>query len=264
MWSSGTPNGVTVRDNQVRDGRYGLHFMYSSGSTVADNLFQNNAVGAYAMYSNDLVYERNRFVGNHGPSGYGVALKDSDNIAIRDNAFVANRTGLYLDNSPYKPGARNQIEGNTFAYNDIGLTFTPAVKGNVLAGNNLVDNFQQVSLTAGGDFEGNDWTPEWGRQLLEWLRRLRRRRGRPGRRALPGGEPVQRPTGAPPEPAAVHPQPGPDGPGPGRRGLSRVPAAAGAHRHGAAGGAGAGGGDCAGRQCPAAVGRVAWPWWPRR
>ncbi len=156
IWYS---NGVTVRDNQVLDGRYGLHFMYSSGSTVAGNLFQNNAVGAYAMYSNDLVYERNRFVGNHGPSGYGVALKDSDNVAIRDNAFVANRTGLYLDNSPYKPGARNLIEGNTFAYNDIGLTFTPAVKGNVLAGNNLVDNFQQVSLTAGGAFKGNDWTP---------------------------------------------------------------------------------------------------------
>lgn len=156
IWYS---SNVTVRNNEVVGGRYGLHFMYSSGSTVTDNLFADNAVGAYAMYSNDLAYERNRFVGSHGPSGYGVALKDSDNITLRDNAFVANRTGLYLDNSPHKPHSRNQIAGNTIAYNDIGISFMPAVKGNVLAANNFVDNFQQVALLAGGNFEGNDWTP---------------------------------------------------------------------------------------------------------
>ena len=59
---------VTVRDNVVTAGRYGLHFMYASGSRVTGNCFERNAAGAYAMYSADLVYERNVMAGNHGPS----------------------------------------------------------------------------------------------------------------------------------------------------------------------------------------------------
>jgi nitrous oxidase accessory protein len=156
IWYS---DNTTVRGNRVSGGRYGLHFMYASGSRVQDNRFEDNAVGAYGMYSADLAYERNLFLANHGPSGYGIALKDSDDITVRDNVIAANRTGMYFDNSPGKPGARNVIAGNTFAYNDIGLAFMPSVKGNIFATNNFVENSQQVAVLAGGRFNGNDWTP---------------------------------------------------------------------------------------------------------
>jgi nitrous oxidase accessory protein len=156
IWFS---EGVAVADNVVSDSRYGLHFMYAAGSRVTGNRFEENAVGAYAMYSADLVYEENVFRGNHGPSGYGIALKDSDRITVRGNVLVGNRTGLYLDNSPGLPDAHNEIRGNTIAYNDIGMAFMPSVKRNGIGDNSFVENLQQVAVLAGGDFSGNDWTP---------------------------------------------------------------------------------------------------------
>lgn len=150
---------VTVTDNVVEDSRYGLHFMYASGSHVQGNRLQRNLVAAYAMYSRDLVYRRNLLQGSYGSSGYGLALKDSDEITVEDNVIVGNRVGLYLDNSPAESGAVNAISANLIAYNDIGAAFMPAVKNNHLGGNSFVDNFQQVALVTGGTFTGNDWTP---------------------------------------------------------------------------------------------------------
>ncbi len=150
---------VTVRDNQVSGSRYGLHFMYSSGSQVTGNRLERNAVGAYAMYSADIVYERNVLAGNHGPSGYGIALKDTDNIRIAHNVIAGNRTGLYFDNSPGKPDSYNHLQDNVIAFNDIGAAFLPSVKRNVFAANSFIENTQQVAVLAGGAFDGNDWTP---------------------------------------------------------------------------------------------------------
>lgn len=150
---------VTVRDNHVSGSRYGLHFMYSSGSHVTGNRLERNAVGAYAMYSADIVYARNVLAGNHGPSGYGIALKDTDNIRIADNVIAGNRTGLYFDNSPGKPDAYNHLQDNVIAFNDIGAAFMPSVKRNIFDANSFIENTQQVAVLAGGAFDGNDWTP---------------------------------------------------------------------------------------------------------
>jgi nitrous oxidase accessory protein len=159
IWYS---NRVTVRGNTVRHSRYGLHFMYASGSQVLDNTLARNAVGAYAMYSADLVYRGNRLLGNHGPSGYGLALKDTSRVTVADNVVAGNRTGLYFDNSPQRPEDANRITGNTVAYNDIGVAFLPAVRGNVFVLNRFVENFQQVAVVTSGAFKGNSWA-EGGR-----------------------------------------------------------------------------------------------------
>ncbi len=151
---------TTVTGNTVTNSRYGLHFMYASGSNVEGNRLYRNAVGAYAMYSSDLSYVGNEFTGNHGPSGYGLALKESSRIEIRDNVFAGNRTGIYFDNSPLEPDAFNHVRNNVIANNDIGLAFVPSVKRNVFTSNRFEDNFEQVAVVAGGAFEGNIWTED--------------------------------------------------------------------------------------------------------
>ena len=157
MWYS---NDVQVTDNTVTHSRYGLHFMYATGSHVVGNRLHQNAVGAYAMYSSDLVYVRNQLTGNHGPSGYGLALKESSRITIEDNVIAGNRTGLYFDNSPLDAGTVNIVARNTIAYNDIGIAFVPSVKRNVITANRFEDNLQQVAVVASGTFEGNVWTQD--------------------------------------------------------------------------------------------------------
>jgi nitrous oxidase accessory protein len=149
---------LLIQGNRVRDGRYGLHYMYSHDSRIEDNRFDRNAVGIFMMYSRDLSIARNVLTGNHGPSGYGLALKDCDDILVEDNVMAGNRVGLYLDNTPTSRDSHNRIAGNAFAYNDQGLLLLPTTARNSFEANAFVENFEQVALSSRGTAMGNDWS----------------------------------------------------------------------------------------------------------
>ncbi|NIR43781.1 MAG: nitrous oxide reductase family maturation protein NosD, partial [Gemmatimonadetes bacterium] len=65
------------RSNLVTDGRYGLHYMYSSDNLFERNEFARNDVAAFIMYSSDIVLRRNVFAQASGHSGFGIGLKDA-------------------------------------------------------------------------------------------------------------------------------------------------------------------------------------------
>jgi nitrous oxidase accessory protein len=157
MWFS---DGVRLRNNRITDGRYGLHFMYSDGNVIEDNHLEGNSVGAFLMYSKGLTLRRNVFARNRGPSGFGVGLKDMDNTSAQDNLFLGNRIGLHLDASPSSVRVTDTFTRNVFAFNDIGIAFTPAVKRNRFHNNGFVDNLEQVAVLGAGRFEGNVFTVE--------------------------------------------------------------------------------------------------------
>lgn len=151
-------DNITLTDNTFTDARYGLHFMYSDNARVERNHFTNNSVGAYLMYSTGLRVINNELSYNRGPSGYGIALKDMDDVILRDNWLIGNRAGLYLDNSPSAYEGFNEYTGNVFAYNDIGIAQLPNVERNQFTGNIFLDNTQQVSVRGRGTLQGNIWT----------------------------------------------------------------------------------------------------------
>jgi len=151
---------VHIARNVVRRGRYGLHFMYSDSNFIEENWLEGNSVGAFLMYSRRLRLERNVFLDNRGPSGYGIGLKDMDGVEATDNRFVGNRIGIYLDNSPWSVDVWDRFERNVMAYNDVGVAFLPAVKRNVFVDNTFLENQEQVAVLGSGDFGGNDFTAE--------------------------------------------------------------------------------------------------------
>ncbi|MDY7107894.1 MAG: nitrous oxide reductase family maturation protein NosD [Planctomycetota bacterium] len=152
IWFS---DGVELRRNRITNGRYGLHFMYSDGNVLEENHLEGNSVGAFLMYSKNLTLRRNVCIGNRGPSGYGVGLKDMDNTVAEDNLFVGNRIGLQFDNSPSSMRVHDVYRRNVFAYNDIGVAFLPSVKRNSLTDNTFLENIEQVAILGRGDFRGN-------------------------------------------------------------------------------------------------------------
>jgi len=151
-------NGAIIRDNVITNGRYGLHFMYCDDNIVENNRIEGNSVGGFLMYSRRLSLRHNIFANNRGPSGYGIGLKDMDGVEATDNLFSGNRIGMYFDNSPWSVDVSQHFTHNAFAYNDIGLLFTPAVKRNNFSQNSFIDNLEQVGLTGTGDFEDNSFT----------------------------------------------------------------------------------------------------------
>ena len=155
IWFS---NGVQVLNNEVTDGRYGLHFMYSDGAAVEGNRLTGNSVGMFLMYSRDLILKDNVMIGNYGPSGYGVGFKDIDGVQASGNHFIGNRVGVYLDNSPWSVDNHQTFVGNLFAFNDVGVLFQPSVKRNHFSGNSFINNREQVGIKGTGQFTGNEWT----------------------------------------------------------------------------------------------------------
>ncbi len=157
LWFS---DDLILRGNRVTNGRYGIHFMYSDRALIDGNYLSGNSVGGFLMYSRDLVMTDNVISGSHGPSGYGIGLKDMDVVEIRGNHLIGNRVGVYLDNSPSTPGIEHTISGNVFAHNQVGLLFQPSVEGNVVSGNAFIDNGEQVGVSGKGVFAGNVWTAD--------------------------------------------------------------------------------------------------------
>ncbi len=154
IWFS---NNTTIRDNTVTHGRYGLHFMYCDDTVLIGNHLEDNSVGAFLMYSRRLVLEDNRFIRNHGPSGYGVGLKEVDGVEAEDNLFAGNRVGIYFDNSPASVDMVQHFTRNVVAYNDIGLAFMPSIERNVFTDNNLIDNVEQVGVLGSGQLKNNQF-----------------------------------------------------------------------------------------------------------
>ncbi|HNS03606.1 MAG TPA: nitrous oxide reductase family maturation protein NosD, partial [Anaerolineae bacterium] len=160
MWFA---SDAVLRGNVIENGRYGLHFMFSDNQTVEENILRSNSVGAYLMYSRGLTMTNNLLLDNYGPSGYGVALKDVDDVHAVGNRIVNNRVGIYVDNSPREGDAFVIFEDNLTAYNEIGIEMLPSVSRNVYTNNIFQENREQVAIAGGGELRGNDWARAgWG------------------------------------------------------------------------------------------------------
>ncbi len=167
---------LIIARNRVRDSRYGLHFMYSHNTVLLENELVGNSVGVYLMYSNSIRLIGNTMINNRGASGYGIGLKDCDDITLKNNALLANRVGLYIDNSPSSVDSVGRIADNMVAFNEVGMLATPITHDNVFTANAFVENEQQAATHGRGDLSlntfyeegtGNFWSDYAGYDLDE-------------------------------------------------------------------------------------------------
>jgi len=149
--------GVVVRGNQVRQSRYGIHFMYCSNSRVENNLLQENSVGIYLMYSKGVQVVGNHILSNRGVSGMGLGIKDIDGASIVNNLIANNRLGLFIDSG------EGLYKDNWFVRNDIGVQLVLAVKRNRFEENRFIENYETLSTerpdsVVGVVWHGNYWS----------------------------------------------------------------------------------------------------------
>ncbi len=153
--------GLTIRNNRVRNSRYGIHFMYCNDSHVESNLLENNSVGIYIMYSEGVQVRGNQILNSRGPSGMGLGIKDGYRLLIEKNLVAHNRTGLFIDSG------EGVYRENWFLRNDVGIHLVLAVKPNRFEANRMVENIEMVRMdrpdsVAGVRWEGNFWSDYTG------------------------------------------------------------------------------------------------------
>lgn len=160
VWYS---HGNEISENFGEYNRYSLHFMYAGKNFVRNNSYQFNSVGIFFMYSKDTIATGNTIKSSLGATGMGIGLKDVSNFTLKDNTVIYNATGVYIDRSPFEPDTKNWIEDNKILYNSEAIHFHSLSENNVLKGNTVLGNIEDVvndsrgARTYKNEIVGNYW-----------------------------------------------------------------------------------------------------------
>lgn len=147
-----------IANNHFSHDRYGLHLMYDDGLVITNNWLSENFVGAFLMYSWRIEFERNVCLNNRGVSGYGLGIKNIDDIRVRDNRILDNSVGIWMNSSPSAAEVTNRFQCNVLAYNDAGLMLDASDQGNLFTENTFMNNNQQVARDGDGALERNEFS----------------------------------------------------------------------------------------------------------
>lgn len=148
-----------VEGNTITHVRYGIHYMYADRNVFRANVFRHNIAGAALMYSRVLTLEDNEFSHNaSAASGYGLLMKDVDDVEMRGNRVFQNRVGITMEGAPHTPGSTVVIEDNFIGHNQVAIELFTNTDAS-FSGNSFVGNLRQVESRGGVLAGRNDWSP---------------------------------------------------------------------------------------------------------
>ncbi len=147
--------------------RYGLHFMFSNNDTYTNNFLSENGAGVAVMFSSHVNMFHNTFGQNLGASAYGILLKEISDGVIKNNIFINNTVGIFMegtnrllveDNSFIQNGWAFRLQAscsdiNVFKNNFTGNTFDIATNGSLVLNkfeNNYWDKYEGYDLNKDG------------------------------------------------------------------------------------------------------------------
>jgi nitrous oxidase accessory protein len=140
------------RGNRIHDVRYGTHYMNSYYNTWEDNDSYHNRGGLAIMETRNQIVRNNRAWGN---SDHGIMLRTIQDSVIEDNVVAGNQRGFFIYDAEY-----NVIRGNLVVDNRVGVHLWAGSTRNEVAGNDFIDNQEQIRYVAARDerWDGNYWS----------------------------------------------------------------------------------------------------------
>ncbi len=154
---------LLIENNRVEHGRYGLLLQKVSDTKVRRNTLVSNTAGIFCKGAKGIRIEANRIADSHGMSGVGLLLMHGTHLTVRHNTIVRNTQGIYIDSKPAEEGRQRFILGNEIALNNEAFHFHAVIKNNVIHGNNIVRNLDDVVVNRQGAatdenaISGNYW-----------------------------------------------------------------------------------------------------------
>lgn len=146
----------SFRDNEFRDVRFSVHYMFTQDSEVRGNISHDNEIGYALMYSERLTVEDNIALGSEA---HGLLLNSVNRSTIRGNLIVGAEKCLF-----YYSANINVVQDNRFEQCDIGVHFTAGSEQNTISSNAFISNQTQVMYVGTRELEwsvegvGNYWS----------------------------------------------------------------------------------------------------------
>jgi nitrous oxidase accessory protein NosD len=123
-------DGLVVRNNTMRDARFGVHEMYTSDALVADNDVSGMYIGVVVMTRP----RANAIVGNHvRDSDYGLSVAGSGSY-VAGNVLVENGYGMTV------ASRQSLYERNVLLRNEVGARAGTILPTNRVVANDFVAN----------------------------------------------------------------------------------------------------------------------------
>ena len=143
------------RNTSERNGRYGLHFMFSHRCAYRDNRFAWNGAGVAVMYTREVEMTANTFDDNRGPTAYGLLLKDISDSRLAGNEFARNTVGLHIEGGGRVVVSANRFTGNGWAIRLMANSPGNRFDANVFEGNSF--DMSTNSRSTAAAVAGNWW-----------------------------------------------------------------------------------------------------------
>jgi nitrous oxidase accessory protein len=155
-----------IAGNSFRDGRYGMHIVFSPRLMVEGNHLEHTGTGIVVLYSPGLTVRANHVAHALTDGGGGIVFKESDDALVEDNQIIHCSVGLRVD-APPEPVGVLTARGNRFAHNVIGAYFYGEAGGHRFERNRFENNLTQIGISAPGAaganvWEGNYWSDYQG------------------------------------------------------------------------------------------------------
>ena len=147
--------------NRFRDGRYGLHVVFSPRLRVEGNDIADTGTGLIVLYSPEVSLRGNRIAHALTGGGAGIVFKESDSGVVVGNQILHCAVGLKVDAPPEARQGEAlpllQVTGNRFAHNLIGLFFYGEAGGHRFEDNRFENNLTTVAISGEGAGSANVW-----------------------------------------------------------------------------------------------------------
>lgn len=150
------------RGNRLHHLRYGTHYMNSNYNVWEGNQSYLNRGGLALMEVRNQTVRNNQAWGN---SDHGIMLRTIQDSVVENNIVAGNRRGFFIYDAEY-----NTLRGNLVIGNRVGMHVWAGSINNVVDGNDLIHNREQIRYVASRDEQWGGKTGNYWSNYLGWDR----------------------------------------------------------------------------------------------
>ena len=134
----------TIEGNTFLHNRLALHLEMSNRNRIINNTFKYNSAGVLLMGGKDTNVSGNLIQSSKGAAGIAVIADKVMNFHFENNILKYNAKALYIDTKSGEVGKQRFIRNNRILYNAEALHFHAGIKNNVIIGNTISGNMDDV------------------------------------------------------------------------------------------------------------------------